>query len=152
VARAAGAVLFNVLLLSALAGMDAMLLNLIFGAGDQLSLLAQMLLASLITVVFFMIGRPIRRMWQMVELSVAAAGAGIPSSPGLLSRLRKRRPNRHRGTVLGQRPRRRRCATGRRGPRRGSGPRPATRGPAGPSTLRRNGWTAATTPADRSGN
>jgi hypothetical protein len=90
VARAAGAVLFNVLLLSALAGMDALLLNLIFGAGDQLSLLAQMLLASLITVVFFMIGRPIRRMWQMVELSVAAAGAGIPSSPGLLSRLRKR--------------------------------------------------------------
>jgi hypothetical protein len=90
VGRAAGAVLFNVLLLSALAGMDALLLNLIFGAGDQLSLLAQMLLASLITVVFFMIGRPIRRMWQMVELSVAAAGAGIPASPGLLSRLRRR--------------------------------------------------------------
>ncbi|HEX9337938.1 MAG TPA: hypothetical protein VF892_18720, partial [Pseudonocardiaceae bacterium] len=90
VGRAAGAVLFNVLLLSALAGMDALLLNLIFGAGDQLSLLAQMLLASLITIVFFMIGRPIRRMWQMVELSVAAAGAGVPSSPSLLSRLRKK--------------------------------------------------------------
>ncbi|HYS41562.1 MAG TPA: hypothetical protein VEO01_38590 [Pseudonocardiaceae bacterium] len=88
VAKAAGAVLFNVLLLSALAGMHALLLNLIFGA--QLSLLAQMLLASLITIVFFMIGRPIRRMWQMVELSVAAAGAGVPSSPGLLSRLRKK--------------------------------------------------------------
>ncbi|HEX4724552.1 MAG TPA: hypothetical protein VH333_18680 [Pseudonocardiaceae bacterium] len=90
VGRAAGAVLFNVLLLSALAGMDALLLNLIFGAGDQLSLLAQMLLASLITIVFFMVGRPLRRMWQMVELSVAAAGAGIPTSPGLMSRLRKR--------------------------------------------------------------
>jgi len=88
VAKAAGAVLFNVLLLSALAGMHALLLNLIFGA--QLSLLAQMLLASLITIVFFMIGRPIRRMWQMVELSVAAAGHGVPSSPGLLSRLRKK--------------------------------------------------------------
>src|SRR5882757_4384208 len=88
VAKAAGAVLFNVLLLSALAGMHALLLNLIFGA--QLSLLAQMLLATLITVVFFMIGRPIRRMWQMVELSVAAAGHGVPSSPGLLSRLRKK--------------------------------------------------------------
>jgi hypothetical protein len=90
VAKAAGAVLFNVLLLSALAGMHALLLNLIFGAGTQLSLLAQILLASLITVVFFMIGRPIRRMWQMVELSVSAAGAGIPNSPGLLSRLRKK--------------------------------------------------------------
>lgn len=90
VAKAAGAVLFNVLLLSALAGMHALLLNLIFGAGSQLSLLAQMLLASLITLVFFMVGRPIRRMWQMVELSVSAAGAGIPNSPGLLSRLRKR--------------------------------------------------------------
>ncbi len=88
VAKAAGAVLFNVLLLSALAGMHALLLNLIFGA--QLSLLAQMLLASLITIVFFMIGRPIRRMWQMVELSVSAAGAGVPSSPGLMSRLRKK--------------------------------------------------------------
>jgi hypothetical protein len=90
VARAGAAVLFNVLLLSALAGMDALLLNLIFGAGSQLSLLAQMLLASLITVVFFMIGRPVRRMWQMVELSVAAAGAGLPSSPSMFSRFRRR--------------------------------------------------------------
>jgi hypothetical protein len=91
VGKAAGSVLFNVLLLSALAGMDALLLNLIFGAGSQLSLLAQMLLAGLLTIVFFMIGRPVRRMWQMVELSVAAAGAGFPSAPsGMLSRLRRR--------------------------------------------------------------
>ncbi len=90
VMKAAGAVLFNVLLLSALAGMHALLLNLIFGAGDQLSLLAQMLLASLITLVFFMIGRPIRRMWQMVELSVSAAGMGVPAPSGLFSRLRRR--------------------------------------------------------------
>jgi hypothetical protein len=92
VAKAAGSVLFNVLLLSALAGMDALLLNLIFGAGSQLSLLAQMLLASLVTIVFFMIGRPVRRMWQMVELSVAAAGAGLPSTPSMLNRFR-RKPN-----------------------------------------------------------
>lgn len=90
VARAGAAVLFNVLLLSALAGMDALLLNLIFGAGSQLSLLGQMLLAALVTVVFFMIGRPVRRMWQMVELSVAAAGAGFPSSPSMFSRFRRR--------------------------------------------------------------
>jgi hypothetical protein len=68
-----------------------LLLNLIFSAGDQLSLLAQILLASLITVVFFMIGRPMRRMWQMVELSVAAAGAGLPGMQGgMWSRLRKK--------------------------------------------------------------
>jgi hypothetical protein len=90
VAKAAGAVLFNVLLLSALAGMDSLLLNLIFGAGSQLSLLAQMLLASLLTIVFFMIGRPVRRMWQMVELSVSAAGAGFPSSPSMMSHLRRK--------------------------------------------------------------
>jgi hypothetical protein len=90
VAKAAGSVLFNVLLLSALAGMDALLLNLIFGAGSQLSLLAQMLLASLVTIVFFMVGRPVRRMWQMVELSVSAAGAGLPSTPSMLNRLRRK--------------------------------------------------------------
>jgi hypothetical protein len=90
VMKAAGAVLFNVLLLSALAGMHALLLNLIFGAGSQLSLLAQMLLASLITLVFFMIGRPVRRMWQMVELSVSAAGMGVPAPSGLFSRMRRK--------------------------------------------------------------
>jgi hypothetical protein len=90
VAKAAGSVLFNVLLLSALAGMDALLLNLIFGAGSQLSLLAQMLLASLVTIVFFMVGRPVRRMFQMVQLSVSAAGAGLPSSPSMLNRLRRK--------------------------------------------------------------
>ena len=90
VGRAAGAVLFNVLLLSALAGMDALLLTAIFGAGQKLSVLAQILLAGLVTVVFFMVGRPLRRIWQMVELSVAAAGVGMSSAPGLLSRLRKR--------------------------------------------------------------
>jgi hypothetical protein len=80
VAKAAGAVLFNVLLLSALAGMHALLLGLIFNASSQLSLLAQMLLATLITVVFFMVGKPMRRMWQMVELSVGAAGRGFPAA------------------------------------------------------------------------
>jgi len=57
VAKAAGAVLFQRAAAVRVAGMHALLLNLIFGA--QLSLLAQMLLASLITIVFFMIGRPI---------------------------------------------------------------------------------------------
>ena len=89
VAQAAGAVLFNVLLLSALAGMHALLLNLIFGASDQLSLLAQILLAGLITVVFFVVGKPGRRMWQMVELALAAGNRGTASS-GLFSVFRRR--------------------------------------------------------------
>jgi hypothetical protein len=90
VAKAAGAVLFNVLLLSALAGMDALLLGLIFNASSQLSLLAQMLLATLVTVVFFMVGKPMRRMWQMVELSVGAAGRGFPAASTIFSRRRKK--------------------------------------------------------------
>jgi hypothetical protein len=90
VARAAGAVLFNVLLLSAMAGMHALLLNLIFGASAQLSLLAQMLLATLITIVFFMVSKPWKRMWQMVELSVGSAGGGLPVG-GMWSKLRRKR-------------------------------------------------------------
>ncbi|HWC81453.1 MAG TPA: hypothetical protein VG756_15990 [Pseudonocardiaceae bacterium] len=91
IGRAAGAVLFNVLLLAGMAGMHALLLNLIFGAGSQLSLLAQLVLASLITVVFFMVGKPMRRMWQMVELSVNAAGSGVPGAPSVFSRIRRRK-------------------------------------------------------------
>jgi hypothetical protein len=91
IGRAAGAVLFNVLLLAGMAGMHALLLNLIFGAGSQLSLLAQLVLAGLITVVFFMVGKPMRRMWQMVELSVSAAGTGVPGAPSVFSRLRRRK-------------------------------------------------------------
>ncbi|HWE90664.1 MAG TPA: hypothetical protein VG317_14475 [Pseudonocardiaceae bacterium] len=91
IARAAGAVLFNVLLLSALAGVHALLLNLIFGA-PQLSLFAQTMLAGLATIVFFMVGRPLRRIWQMVEMSVAAAGAGIPSAPSMFRRKRSTEP------------------------------------------------------------
>jgi hypothetical protein len=90
VARAAGAVLFNVLLLSAMAGMHALLLNLIFGASAQLSLLAQMLLATLITVVCFMVAKPWKRMWQMVELSVGVGGRGMPAPSGVFSRFRRK--------------------------------------------------------------
>jgi hypothetical protein len=91
IGRAAGAVLFNVLLLAGMAGMHALLLNLIFGAGGQLSLLAQLLLAGLITVVFFMVGRPLRRIWQMVGLSVSVAGSAVPGAPSMFSRLRRKK-------------------------------------------------------------
>ncbi|MGH3625355.1 MAG: hypothetical protein ACRDQ5_26835 [Sciscionella sp.] len=92
VARVAGAVLLSVLMLSALAGMHALLLKLIFAAGSELSLLAQILLAALLTVIFLMIGRPIRRMRQMVELSVGSVGTGTTSAGGgLFSKFRRRK-------------------------------------------------------------
>jgi hypothetical protein len=91
VARAAAAVVLNVLVLAALAGMHVLLLNAIFSAGDSLPTIAMMALAALITVIFFVIGRPVRRMWQMVELSVGAVGAAMPSAgPGVFSRFRRK--------------------------------------------------------------
>ncbi|TDQ04086.1 hypothetical protein [Labedaea rhizosphaerae] len=90
VARAAAGVLLNVLVLAALAGMHVLLLNAIFGA-NALSTIARMALAALITIVFMVIGRPMRRMFQMVELSVGAVGSAMPSAgPGLFSRFRGR--------------------------------------------------------------
>jgi hypothetical protein len=91
VARAAAAVVLNVLVLAALAGMHVLLLNAIFNAGDSLPTIAMMALAALITVIFFVIGRPVRRMWQMVELSVGAVGGAMPqAAPGIFSRFRRK--------------------------------------------------------------
>jgi hypothetical protein len=84
-------VVLNVLVLAALAGMHVLLLNAIFNAGDSLPTIAMMALAALITVIFFVIGRPIRRMWQMVELSVGAMGAAMPQAgPGVFSKFRRK--------------------------------------------------------------
>jgi hypothetical protein len=95
VARAAAAVVLNVLVLAALAGMHVLLLNAIFSAGDNLPTIAMMALAALITVIFFIIGRPVRRMWQMVELSVGAVGGAMPqAAPGIFSRFRRKGPQR----------------------------------------------------------
>ncbi|MCP2259686.1 hypothetical protein LX15_003392 [Streptoalloteichus tenebrarius] len=92
VGRAIGAALLNVIVLAALAGMHTLMLTWIFNPGRGFSLLTQMLLAGLITVVFFIIGKPVRRLWQMVELGVGAVGSAVPSAgPGLLGRLRRRR-------------------------------------------------------------
>jgi hypothetical protein len=90
VGKAVGAVVLNVLILAMLAGVHFKFLQLIFSADAQLSLLTQMLLAAIVTVVFLMVGRPMRRMWQMIELSVGAAGAAVQSRGGLFSRLRGR--------------------------------------------------------------
>ncbi|TCP48646.1 hypothetical protein EV191_110207 [Tamaricihabitans halophyticus] len=91
VGRIAGAVVLNLVVLSVLAGIHALLLQAIFAASGALSLLTQMALAAIVTIVFFMVGRPMRRMWQMVELSVGAMGSALPNAgQGLFSRFRRR--------------------------------------------------------------
>ncbi|MFF0147097.1 hypothetical protein ATK36_2270 [Amycolatopsis sulphurea] len=90
VLKVAGGIAFNLVVLSVLAGVHALLLQAIFGAGTSLNLLTQMVLAGLITVLLFLVGRPVRRLWQMVEMSVGMVGAGAPSPGGLFSRFRKK--------------------------------------------------------------
>lgn len=98
VGRAVGAVVLNVLILAMLAGIHFKFLQLIFGPGVQLSMLTQMLLAGIVTLVFLLVGRPMKRMWQMVELSVGAVGASVPSGGGgLFSRFRRRKGADERG-------------------------------------------------------
>ena len=95
VGRLAGAALINVGVISAMAGLHTLILTWIFDPAHQFSLLVQMLLATLVTAVFLMIGRPFRRMGQMVQLSVGgehgffSAGGSVPAS--VFSRFRGRR-------------------------------------------------------------
>jgi hypothetical protein len=90
VGRAVGAVVLNVLILAMLAGIHFKFLQLIFGPNVELSMLTQMLLAGIVTLVFLLVGRPMKRMWQMVELSVGAVGASVPTAGGgLFSRFRR---------------------------------------------------------------
>lgn len=90
VARAAAVTVFNVLVLAVLAGTHALLLQAIFNA-TGLSLLTRTLLGLMLTLVCFMVGKPLRRMWQMVEMSVGSASNALPMRGGILSRLRKRK-------------------------------------------------------------
>ncbi|MFF4593233.1 magnesium transporter [Amycolatopsis sp. NPDC001319] len=91
VLKVAGGIAFNLVVLSVLAGVHALLLQAIFDAGNSLNLLTQMVLAGLITVLLFLVGRPVRRLWQMVEMSVNVVGAAVPSpNGGIFSRFRKK--------------------------------------------------------------
>ncbi|GAA3851890.1 MULTISPECIES: hypothetical protein [Amycolatopsis] len=91
VARVLGGVGFNLLVLSVLAGVHALLLQAIFSPAARLSILTQMILAGLVTILLFLVGRPVRRLWQMVEMSVGMVGSSIPApSGGLFSRFRKK--------------------------------------------------------------
>ena len=90
VAKVAGAVAFNLVVLSVLAGVHALLLQAIFAAGNSLSMLTQMAMAGLVTILLFMVGRPVRRLSQMVQMSVSMVGGAMPSpSGGLWSKFRK---------------------------------------------------------------
>ena len=88
--KAVGAVLLNVLILAALAGIHFKFLQLVFAPEAGMSLFLQVALAGIVTIVFLAVGRPMRRMRQMVELSVSATGAAMPTGGGLFSRFRKR--------------------------------------------------------------
>ncbi|QFU93503.1 magnesium transporter [Amycolatopsis sp. YIM 10] len=90
VAKVLGAVAFNLIVLSVLAGVHALLLQAIFDAGNSLSMLVQMAMAGLVTILLFLVGRPGRRLWQMVEMSVSMVGSAVPTPRGgLFSRFRK---------------------------------------------------------------
>ncbi|WP_410636553.1 magnesium transporter [Amycolatopsis sp. cmx-4-83] len=92
VLKVAGGIAFNLIVLSVLAGVHMLLLQAIFAAGDSLNMLTQMVLAGLITVLLFMVGRPVRRLWQMVEMSVSMVGAAVPSpGGGIFSRFKRNR-------------------------------------------------------------
>ncbi|KAA9152833.1 magnesium transporter [Amycolatopsis acidicola] len=91
VAKVLGGVAFNLLVLAVLAGVHALLLQAIFAAGNSLSMLTQMVMAGLVTVLLFLVGRPVRRLWQMVEMSVGMVGSSIPApSGGIFSRFRRK--------------------------------------------------------------
>lgn len=92
VGRAVGAALLNVVVISALTALHTLVMVWVFDPARGLSVLAQMLLAGLVTLVMLLVARPVRRMWQMVELSVSAVGGALPGAPpSMLSRLRRHR-------------------------------------------------------------
>ncbi|MDQ4103326.1 MAG: hypothetical protein M3186_06310, partial [Actinomycetota bacterium] len=74
VGRAVGAALLNVVVLSALAALHTLVMVWVFDPSRNISVLAQMLLAGMITLVLLLVARPVRRMWQMTELAVGAVG------------------------------------------------------------------------------
>jgi hypothetical protein len=91
VGKVLGGVAFNLIVLAVLAGVHALLLQAIFAAGNSLPMLTQMVMAGLVTVLLFLVGRPVRRLWQMVEMSVGMVGSSIPApSGGIFSRFRRK--------------------------------------------------------------
>lgn len=82
IGRVAGAAVLNVVMVSALAGLHTLILTWIFDPTRGFSALTQILLAALITIVFLLVAKPVRRLTQMVELSVGTVGRAVPRAPG----------------------------------------------------------------------
>jgi hypothetical protein len=92
VGRALGVVVINVIVLAAMAGLHAFVLTQLFNPANNIPPLAQLLLASVVTMIFLLVVKPIRRMWQMMEMSVQTVHGAMPSTPpGVFSRLRRRK-------------------------------------------------------------
>jgi hypothetical protein len=92
VGKALGAVIINVIVVAAMAGVHAFVLTELFDPANNIPPLAQLLLAAVVTIIFMLVVKPVRRMWQMMEMSVAAVGGALPAAPsGVLSRLRRRK-------------------------------------------------------------
>jgi hypothetical protein len=89
VGRVAGSAMLNVVLISAMAGIHTLVLSWIFNPANGFAPLTEIVLAALMTLVFLLVGKPIRRIGQMIELSVGA-GASPRYSAGVLSRWRRR--------------------------------------------------------------
>ncbi|GAA4858980.1 hypothetical protein GCM10025787_49480 [Saccharopolyspora rosea] len=91
VGRIAGAAVLNVALISAMAGLHTLILTWIFDPAHGFSPLTQIMMAGLVTIVFLMVGKPVRRMGQMIELSVGGFGSAVPRvPPSVFSRFRGR--------------------------------------------------------------
>jgi hypothetical protein len=91
IGRVAGAAVLNAVVIAAMAGVHTLVLTWIFNPTYGFTPLVQILLASLVTLVFLLIGKPVRRMRQMVELSVGSFGRALPSAPpSIFSRFRGR--------------------------------------------------------------
>ena len=87
VGRAVGAAVLNIVVLSALAALHTLVMVWVFDPSRNISVLAQMLLDGMITLVMLLVARPVRRMWQMTELAVGAVGGALPAAPpGVLAR------------------------------------------------------------------
>ncbi|MFR9729522.1 hypothetical protein ACL03H_09860 [Saccharopolyspora sp. MS10] len=90
VGRVAGAAMLNVLVIAAMAGLHTWVLAWIFNPLRAFPVLTQILLAGLVTIVFIMVGKPVRRMGQMVQLSIGGTGGVAQASRGVFGRMRGR--------------------------------------------------------------
>ncbi|SEP53719.1 hypothetical protein [Amycolatopsis saalfeldensis] len=88
VVKVAGTVGFHLVVISVLAGVHSVVIQALLAADTTLSVWVQILIAAMVTTVLIVMGRPLRRLWQMIHLpaSLAAKAVGIPGQgrPALL--------------------------------------------------------------------